>query len=166
MWTHANERTFRQRLAHIGFEAQHVRTPVPILWPVIRHGVAHDKDGRIAISKQVLWASERDPILVIESADNPRIRAVLDTPRGRIWSWFADGMVGVELSDDGTIVLSDHRYGLYADKTFSFFKATLKPNEPIENLEMLRPSQSRKGLDIGHEWSTGWRLITGQSDDN
>ena len=42
------------RLADAGFEAVHVRSPAPILWPPLRHMVARDSTGRIAISKQVL----------------------------------------------------------------------------------------------------------------
>ena len=122
--------------------------------------MAHDKEGRIAVSKQILWAPKRDPILILEPADSPRIRSILDTPRGRIWSWFADGMVGIRMEDDGTIVLSDHRYGLYSDKTYSFFRAELPPGAPVDELEMVRPSQSRKKLNLGQEWLNGLKLMT------
>ena len=161
-WTQANISVFEDRLASGGFVTEHIRMPVPLFWPVVRHGVARDANGRLAVSNQVLWAPERDPIHLIESETSPRIEAALASERGRIWRWFADGMVSVRTRSDGALVLPDHRYGLYTQHTTSIFRARLPAGAAPDALEFVSPREARRDLDMGAEFSAGWQLLTGE----
>ena len=163
-WTKANVWRFEARLADAGFEAVHVRSPAPILWPPLRHMVARDSNGRIAISKQVLWAPERGRIIFVDSLDNERVRAALSSDRGQIWRWFSDGMIGVQRLTDGTLVFSDHRYGLYLDPTYSFFRAELQPDAAPSELSLVHPRRSRSGINFKQELKAGFELVMGFGD--
>ena len=89
------------------------------------------------------------------------MRAALSSERGQIWRWFSDGMIGARRLDDGTLVFSDHRYGLYLDPTYSFFRAELLPDAAPSELSLIHPRRSRSGINFKQELRAGFQLVTG-----
>ena len=160
-WTLVAQATFHRQLEAAGFVAEHVRTPVPFFFPVLRHGAAVDAEGRIAVTTVVPWAADRTEIVFVEPVQTPRSEAALASPRGQLTQWFADDLLSVTAQADGTLWFRDHRYGMFTDPTWTPFQTVLPATAPAEALE--RGGRPRD-LDPAAEWAAGWALVRGKRD--
>ena len=159
-WTMMNQRDFKQRLSTMGFEAVAVRTPASLLFPMLRHGVARDKDGRIAVTTLWLFGGERAPIFRRPpNVSGERVDAALASHRGQIWRWFADDMVGIVRDDDGRLVFYDHRYGGLVDPRRSGFRAVLESGDDPSELQYLRPGRGKDKMKPSDEVEAGLRIL-------
>ncbi len=141
-----------------GFEPVALITPVPMVFSPLRRVVARDADGRLMVGAIVPWAPERHLLVALPAPDLPRAQAALDTPHGRTFAWFANGFISAEERPDGTW-LSDQRYGLFVETSWTPFRAWLPAGAPPEDLEL---AQERGGLDAAAELAAGWALLTGR----
>lgn len=158
-WTLVAQGTFQRQLAAIDFVPEHVRTPVPFFFPMLRHGAAVDADGRIAVATVVPWAPERTQVVVVETDLTPRAQAALASPRGQLTQWFADDLLSVTEMPDGVLWFRDHRYGMFSDPTWTPFQSVL----PADALPTdLRREGRPKDLDPAAEWAAGWALVWGE----
>ena len=153
---------FVEKIEAEGHEVVHARAPTPALFPMLRHGVAQLKDGRLVTGTLAPWAPERTRLDWITPDDTPLIREVLESEKGQIMLWFSDGFVSSQLQEDGSILFSDHRYGRFTDSTSSVFQFYLPVDGSAEDLTR-RPRSQRKGskMDIGAELRAGWSWVTG-----
>ncbi len=160
-WTLFAQATFHKQLEALGFVPEHVRTPVPFFFPMLRHGAAVDAQGRIAVTTVVPWAANRTEVVVVESVQTPRVQAALASPRGQLTQWFADDLLSVTAQPDGALWFRDHRYGMFSDPTQTPFQMVLPAGAPAEALQRGgRPSD----LDPAAEWAAGWALVRGSGD--
>lgn len=153
--------TFASQLAGVGFEPVRLRCPVPVFNPFLRHGVAEDAQGRVAVGTVLPWDADATTPLVLDSADGPRVQAALSSERGDLLQWFADGYVTVVEEDDGTLVFRDHRYGLLSQPAYTFFKSRLPADaEPQDLRRGHRPAE--RDLDMVGEFTYAWGLVLGR----
>lgn len=160
-WTGWAKTTFAAQLADQGFEPVRLRCPVPVFNPLLRHGVAEDAQGRVAVGTVVPWDATATIPTVLESVDGPRVAAALDSERGALLLWFADDYVTVVEQEDGALVFRDHRYGLLTQPGYTFFKSTLLPDDPPEAIRRgHRPAE--RDLDMLGELTYAWGLVLGR----
>ena len=161
LFTQANQSVFERRLVELSFVPIALRTPAPLLFPMLRHGVARDQRGRIAVT--TLWLGTHHPsaIKIIEPYQDSRSEAALRSERGEIWRWFTDGMVSTVQLDTGELVFSDHRYGSYSDPTQSGFRAVLEQGQPPGELRFFRPGQGNQKINPRHEIEAALGILRG-----
>lgn len=140
-----------------GFQPVAMMTPVPMVFSPLRRVVARDAEGRVVVGAIVPWAPERHILVGLAPPDHPRARAALDTEHGRTFAWFANDFLTSEEREDG-VWLNDQRYGLFADPTWTPFRARLPHGARPEELEL---AQDRGGLDTSAELAAGWALLSG-----
>ncbi len=160
-WTMLSQRVWSDVLARKGFTPVAQRTLVPPFFPMLRHAVARDAGGRIAVATLVPWAPERSVFAVVESVDDPRATAALASERGQILEWFSGGLLSVTRQDDGTLWLRDHRYGMLRDPTWSPFQTHLPADADPTDLRMQERAQRGDGIDPAAELAFGLSLVTG-----
>ena len=89
----------------------------------------------------------------------PELQAILESEEGQIFSWFNEGFYSVHL-DDQQLTLVDARYGFQSDPWNSPFSATVDLKAwPKDRLTL----KQRPKLDVGAEFSLGWRRMWGLS---
>ena len=160
-WSAQASATFSAQLDAIGFEPVAMRTPVPFFNPLLRHGVARDASGRIAVSTVVPWDASATRPVVMDSAQGERVQAALASERGELLRWFADGYLTVTELDGGALLFRDHRYGMMRDPTQTPFQSRLPADAaPADIRRGHRPGNN--DLDPGAELSYGWGLVFGQ----
>ena len=152
---------FEQRLDAMGFEYVAARTPAPPLLFPLRHGVARDASGRIAVAAIAPWDSESYPIYIVDRPPSPRAQASLDSPRGEILRWFSDGYLTPDEQDDGTVVFQDHRYGGYIYPERSFFRWTLPAGAEPSEIQARRPSDASRDISLADEWNAAVDILFG-----
>ena len=102
-------------------------------------------------------AGEGTEWLELQSAGGDAARAVLDTPHGRIFEWFSDGMVWIRPRDEGEgYLLVDLRFGGITQPLIPIFAATATPADDgwrVDRAE--RPSPDFEG-EPAALWSVIW----------
>ena len=161
LWSQRAAAVFTESLAAAGFTPVHLRTPVPPFFPVLRHGVARDADGRVAVGTIVPWAPDRSETRILPTLDGPRVSQTLQTDHGQTLRWFSDDLLTVTEDDDGALWFWDHRYGMYTDPSWTPFRATLPADASPEDLQLRQPDSGGNELDPLAELRAGWRLVTG-----
>ena len=161
LWSQHARAVLTARLEASGFVPVHLRTPVAPFFPMLRHGVARDADGRIAVATVVPWAPERGDLAVLPSHHSPRVAAVLASRNGQTLTWFSDDLLTVAREADGTLWLDDHRYGMFTDPSWTPFRATLPPEAPTDALQLRDPGRGDVQLDPAAELRAGWSLVVG-----
>ncbi|MFT5680340.1 MAG: inner membrane protein [Myxococcota bacterium] len=161
LWSQHAGAVFTERLAGAGFVPVHLRTPVAPFFPMLRHGVARDANGRIAVATLVPWAPERGTLVVLPSHSSPRVDAVLAADHGQTLTWFSDDLLTVEREDDGALWFYDHRYGMFTDPSWTPFRAMLPAEAPVYALLLKDPGSGGVQLDPAAELRAGWALVVG-----
>jgi len=163
LWSQHAGAVLTERLATAGFVPVHLRTPVAPFFPMLRHGVARDADGRVAVATVVPWAPERGTLAVLPSHSSPRADTVLASEHGQTLAWFSDALLTVDREADGTLWLYDHRYGMFTDPSWTPFRAMLPPSAPVDALQLRDPGSGGVQIDPAAELRAGWALVVGPS---
>lgn len=129
LWGFAESRTAQQlaasQLRAGGFEPVHVRAQ-PSLFIWMWRVVARDERGNLRIGAVSTYRPTPMDFVAVERPDDPIVDRALASERGRIFEWFADGMVGVRIErhpDKTRVYLDDQRYGLVTDPAEAFWGA-------------------------------------------
>ena len=141
----------QDQLAKEGFEPVALRTSVPLLFAPLRRVSARDADGELRVGMHAVWAPERTVLTPLPSTEG--YEAILATPRGERFHWFADGYLSPKVDGDTTYLL-DMRFGLFSDPTWTPFSARIEDGQ----LELV---QRRGGIDRDAEWEAVKRLLLG-----
>lgn len=160
-WSAQAGATFGAQLAAIGFEPVAMRTPVPFFNPLLRHGVARDRAGRVAVSTIVPWDATATAPVVVESTQSARVDAALASERGELLRWFADGYLSVTEQADGSMLFRDHRYGMLRDPTQTPFQSWLPADAAPADIQQSHRPRSND-FDPGAELAYGWGLVFGE----
>ncbi len=150
-------------LAAQGVLPEAVRTPPMMLLGPNRKVVAR-KDGALWVGVMSAWADDTVSMRPVDQQHGPAAQAVLDTPEGRIWAWFADDylQIATEAGADGatTVRLSDQKYGRYLAPTSSVFvvESTVSATGLVGEVVQRR---NVDGLDVAAEFAAGWALAMG-----
>ena len=123
--------------------------------------VAIDSNGTIWAANLSVWFPHELAWVTIDGAQDPQIRALMNTEEGRIFDWFADGYARAEWLDEQTIVVRDHRYGMFVDLRWTPFtmRAELDESGAFERIEL---QQRGDGLNISEELAAGWQQMWGR----
>ena len=148
----------RELLAAQGFEPVALRAPVPLVFTPLRRISARDANGDLLVGMHAVWAPERTELVPLSAPSGERVQAALATERGEILTWFSDGFLSVQ-EVDGDLWILDQRYGMFADPTWTPFRARLPAGAPVEGLEL--GERGGAGIDGGAEWQAGLRLMFG-----
>jgi inner membrane protein len=157
------EMTARASLESNGVHILHVRTPPPAFFSGLRRLVAVDTSGTVWAANLSVWFPHELDWVQITGEQDPQIEAVLASEEGQIFSWFADGYALAERVDAHTVVIRDHRYGMFLDLSWTPFRlqAELDSDGQVQTVEL---QQDADGLDLGAELSEGLRQMWGSNE--
>ena len=141
-----------------GFEPVAVKANPALLFSFLRRVTARDARGHLITTSYSPFM--RDAVIVRHTPPEvPELNAILESEEGQIFSWFNEGFYSVHIEDQ-TLTLVDARYGFQSDPWNSPFSATVDLNAwPEAKLQL----QQRPKLDIGAEFSLGWKRMWGLS---
>ena len=148
-------------LSQMGVEVVQLRTPPPPIFSGLRRMVAVDSEGTIWAANVSVWFPRELSWVTIDGANDPRIDALMKTDEGRIFEWFADGYARAEWLDERTVVVRDHRYGMFSDLRWTPFTMRAERNESgaFKRIEL---QQRGDGVDMAEEMSIGWQQMWGR----
>jgi len=144
-----------------GFEVEAVRASPPIGLPLLRRVVARSPEGDLAAVYISALSGSANQVHIHQNPKSAAATLLLQGQNGQIFSWFADGFVGIEIKED-TIRLFDARYGLYLQPWWSPFSAQALVHNGQIGLLGLNPRDS--SVDMSLELATGWRLMWGKTE--
>jgi len=152
----------RAALARQAFDAEEVRaTPLLgtiLLWRI----VARDAAGDLRIATASSWSPEPESFTALDRPQDPFVSAALDSPRGRIFEWFAMGMVSarVERRQDGVEVhLRDQRYGMLTQPTAGLFGAVARFDQ-AGHLQSVQRLPDGPAVELRDELRARWQALT------
>jgi len=147
-------------LEELGVVVVRLRTPPPAFFSGLRRLVAVDSMGTVWASNLSVWFPHELEWVQITGERDPQITAVLDTKEGEIFSWFADGFALAERVDSQSVVIRDHRYGMFRDLSWTPFRvrASLDSNGQIQSVDI---QERLDDLELGAELAEGWRQMMG-----
>jgi inner membrane protein len=147
-------------LEALGVVPVHMRTPPPPFFSGLRRIVALDEEGVVWASNLSVWFPHELEWVRIEGETNPEIEAVLASEEGQIFTWFADGFALAEYTDNGEVIVRDHRYGMFLDLSWTPFRLHTSVSEDGEIGEVAL-QQRADSVDLKAELSEGWRQMWG-----
>lgn len=159
-----NRQTVRiaeRELAAAGIRAVEVRA-LPLLLTYVSWGIAaRDADGVVYNAVYSSYAPRPMQFAAYPGADDAGVRAVLRTPEGALFSWYAQGMFVAETRDEGArevVVLQDRRFfGLARSHLARFLmRFTFDPSGAVEPATGGRIGVER--MDMGEELRRLWNL--------
>ncbi|HUW57628.1 MAG TPA: metal-dependent hydrolase [Planctomycetota bacterium] len=154
-----------EQLTREGFEAVEVRaTPMLLSTDLLWHVVGRDREGNLRVGTVSTWAPREIRFQRIDRPGSPLVGSALESERGRLFAWFADGLVGARVEREGphtVVVLSDHRYGMVTDPAVSVFtaRARFDAGDRLVDVEL---THGDRDMDFGREIRTGWKLLKGE----
>lgn len=154
------QRIATEQLRAEGFDPVKVRAqPSMLLW--MWRIVARDAQGDLRVGSLSTWRPSPIAFEAMERPDHPWVQRALQSERGQIFSWFADGMVGVRVEQAaGTtrVVLDDQRYGLVTDPTRSFWGAVAHFDE-TGNLRSVERYNDRPRAQMRAALAATWKMM-------
>ena len=154
----------REELARAGFAAAEIRAVPTMLNVVLWRVVARDAAGNLRVGMLSLCADRPIAFRQLDRPDDPLVARALESPRGRIFEWFALGMVSARVTRDpagARVALQDQRYGLLTDPGWSPFAAETE-FDGAGRLVAVRSIIERRGLYVWREAAAMWRAIRGE----
>ncbi|MFW5741095.1 MAG: metal-dependent hydrolase [Myxococcota bacterium] len=151
----------REQLAGQGFEVQHMRAqPVMLVW--MWRIAARNAEGDLRVGSLSTWQPTPIDFRAMGRPDDPLVARALQSERGKVFQWFADGMVGVRIErhEGGTSVwLDDQRYGsaLEPDRSFWGARAEFGPDGELIDVTRERRSMKRFRSELGLTWDMMWK---------
>lgn len=147
-----------------GFDPVEVRA-CPMLFTIglrrisARNAAGEYRTGYLSVisPQPVEWRSAR-------TEDHPLVQKALAHDRGRLFQWFAQGMVTghLERTENGArVILQDQRYGFITADSGGPFRMTFEFAEDgtVERVRRIRGSRDR--IDVKEELTAMWRLLWG-----
>jgi inner membrane protein len=152
------EATARAELEAAAFDPVELRATPTFFNNVAFRIVAKDEAGNLAVGYRSVVAPRPASYVRLSRADGPMVRAALESERGRLFRWFAMGLVHARR--EGRVVwLSDQRYGSITAPTESVFRAKAMFDRR-DALQTVVRVEERPETDVGRELRALWRLIT------
>ncbi|MBW2526784.1 MAG: metal-dependent hydrolase [Deltaproteobacteria bacterium] len=141
------KRIATEQLRAVSFEPVHVRAqPSLLLW--MWRVVARDERGDLRVGALSTYKPTWIDFDEVNRPEHPLVSRALQSDRGRIFSWFADGFVGVRVEEQGSrtrVVLEDQRYGLVTQPTEAFWGAVAEFDDQGELVSVDRFSNHARG---------------------
>ena len=147
------EHRFHQRLEREGVEdIVEMRATPTLLNIFLWHVVVKREDGNFILGQMSGLVPDEPCFFSLQSQQDMLVRNALDTREGRLFRWFAQGMVSAEVKDD-TVTLYDHRYGMASSPKSTPFCCRFVFDENGYLLEAKRVRGNRERLSIKKEFS-------------
>ena len=150
-------------LARQGFAAQKIRAMPTLgniwLWRL----VGRNDRGDLRVGYVSTWSPQPIGFDALNRPDDPLVASALDCPRGRTFTWFADGMVSARVrrgADRAIVVLHDQRYGSVLRPTAGLFAIAVHFDKE-DRYTRARRTAHGVGVDWSEELSARWRLLCG-----
>jgi len=150
----------RAALAAEGFEPVRVRALPTLLQNQLFRIVARDAEGNQRVGFHSNLAPGPIEFHAIEVDDDPRVRRVLETWKGRRLTWFTDEFLIARMEEGGESVrAADLRIALYRDPEVSVFSARARLDDAgaVSSFEML--GRDELGIEMRAELATLWGLL-------
>lgn len=158
----------RAQLASEGFQVEHMRAqPVMLVW--MWRISARDAEGNLRVGALSTWKPGKIDFRHIERPEDPLVARALSSEKGKVFQWFADGMVGVrvERHEGGTSVwLDDQRYGsaLEPDRSFWGARAEFDREGALVEVTRERRPMDRFRSELGRTWDLMWQGTSRMAD--
>ena len=156
------------QLEREGFEPVEVRaTPMIVAYNLLWHIAARDPDGDLRVGTVSTWAPRDIRFHRLDRSGGPLVKKALESERGRLFAWFADGLMSARIEREGaqtSVLLSAHGYGTVTDPTKSVFTARALFDADNRLIEV-QLSHGRSDIDFRKELSAGWKLLRGEPTD-
>ena len=155
------QRIARAQLEGEGFAVSHMRVqPSMLVW--MWRIAARNEQGDLRVGMLSTWKITPIEFHEVNRPGGPLVEAALESPRGRLFRWFADEMVGVRVvpHDTGTTVfLDDQRYGRATQPEASFWGARAEFDGSgkliaVERERRTAPREMRN--EIAATWNMMW----------
>lgn len=158
------QRQARTALAKQGFDVIHTRAQ-PLLFVWLWRIVARDPQGNLQVTVASSWKPGPMTFVSMPRPRHHAVDTVLASERGRLFSWFADGMLGVRVDQgDGCVVvdMGDERYGLATDPTRAFWGVQAEVSDDGRLLDMRRVQHMRMDLagQLRAMWNMTWQGVS------
>ena len=151
-----------------GFQTVRVRAmPMIMADNLLWHVAARDRDGGLRVGTISTWAPRHIRFHRLDPPDGALARKALESEQGRLFVWFADGLVSTRVEREGpqsAVILSDHRYGTVTEPAKSIFTARALFDADNRLIEV-RLSHRNRDIDFRKELSVGWKLLKGEPTD-
>jgi len=147
------------------FPARLVRaTPMLLTNNLVWRVIASDEHGNLRVGFVSTWKPREIRFHALDRPTNPLVQEALQSENGRIFQWFADGLVSAHVQREGTgiaVILEDQRYGTVTDPTTSFFAAAAL-FDASGRLSGVHLIHSSRAIHFREELSAAWKLLRGE----
>ena len=155
-------RTSRQQLQP-NFQPVAIRATPTIFNVLLWRVLARDKNGDIKVGMHSTLHPR--PILFhdLKHLDSPLLRKAMNSRKGKLLDWFADGYLSVEVlkHPKGTeLIFHDQRFASLSAPTRSFFKATASFDKKGKLFRFVRQQRDPRDVDFKKDFSLLWKMMT------
>jgi inner membrane protein len=147
------------------FPGREVRaTPLLLTNNLVWRVIASDEHRNLRVGFVSTWKPREIRFHALDRPTSPLVEEALESETGRLFEWFADGLVSARLQRDGTqtiVVLEDQRYGTVMNPTTSSFAAValFDASGRLTGVHLLHGPRT---IHFREELSAAWKLLRGE----